>query len=205
MPRRGAIALETFFHWFFHERREIIVRMMEGRLTQADMTVGFTRHTPAVVSSGPGGLNASIKGVGVVHKPGFLLRTLSAIDTYLEEHPKHNPRSAARFLLDEVYQAEKVDPARLSTMELARRHTYENLKDGGPATLLFYQPPEITYELRCRAECFHEGEVFRFVNGLHDVFHGRRKDWSQTPVYIFTIEEIFDNHPSRMGERIYPV
>ncbi len=178
--------------------------MAEGRLTRKDTLVGFMRHTPAVVSSGPGGLNASIKGVGVVHREEFLPDTLQKIEAYLKEHPRPAPRTSTGFLLDEIYVPEKVDPTRISTIELARRHTYQNLKDGGAATLLFYEPPSVTYELRCTARCFHEGLLFRFVNGLHDVFHGRRDDWSHTPVYIFTIAEIYDNHPKKMGERIYP-
>jgi len=196
--------MHEFFNWFFNERRELIIRMAEGRLTRKDTLVGFMRHTPAIVSSGPGGLNASIKGVGIVHRDEFLADTLAKIESYLNEHESPAPRKSADFLLGEIYVAERVDPLKISTIELALRHTYENLRDGGPATLLFYEPPLVTYELRCRAECFHEGPVFRFVNGVHDVFHGLRKDWSKTPVYIFTIEEIYDNHPEKMGERIYP-
>ena len=195
--------MEEFFEWAFHERRQLIQRMLDGQLTRQDMLVGFTRHTPAIVSNGPAGLNASIKGIGIVHKPEYLAKSVQAIEAYLDEHPSPAPRTASRFLLEEIYQEQKVDPLRLSTIELARRHTYENLKAGGPATVLFYMPPEITYELRCEARCFHDGLEFRFVNGLHDVFHGRRKSWDSTPVYIFTIKEIYDNHPEKMGQRIY--
>jgi hypothetical protein len=196
--------MQEFFKWFFNERRELIVRMAEGRLTQRDTLVGFTRHTPAIVSSGPAGLNASIKGVGIVHKEEFLPDTVEKIESYLREHPRPAPRTSSDFLLREIYVPEKVDPKRISTIELALRHTYQNLRNGGPATLLFYEPPSVTYELRCRAECFHDGPLFMFVNGVHDVFHGLRRDWSRTPVYIFTVEEIYDNHPDKMGERIYP-
>ncbi len=196
--------MREFFKWHFEGRRNLIRKMHDGQLNRQDMLVGFTRHTPAVVSHGPGGLNASIKGVGVVHKPEFLAETVQRIEEYLHKYPRPQPRTAARFLLDEIYQEEKVDPLRLSTIELARRHTYENLKRGGQATLLFYMPPEATYELRCKATCHHDGLEFRFVNGLHDVFHGRRKTWDNTPVYIFTIQEIYDNHPDLMGKKIYP-
>ena len=177
--------------------------MVEGRLRREDTLVGFTRHTPAIVSAGPAGLNASIKGIGVVHREEFLAESVEKILAYLEEHPRPLPRTASRFLLEEIYVEEKVDPLRMSTIELAKRHTYANLRGGGEATLLFYTPPETTYEVRARATCHEDGLYFQFVNGLHDVFHGRRKSWD-TPVYIFEILEIYDNHPAKMGEKIYP-
>ncbi len=195
--------MEEFFRYFFHERKALIERMLEGRLRREDTVIGFTRHTPAIVSAGPGGLNASIKGIGIVHKEEYLAESVEKILAYLREHPRPLPRTASKFLLEEIYVEEKVDPFKMSTIELAKRHTYENLKSGGEATILFYTPPEITYEVRARARCYEDGPYFQFVNGLHDVFHGLRKRWD-TPVYIFEVTEIYDNHPAKMGEKIYP-
>jgi len=113
------------------------------------------------------------------------------------------PRTASRFLLEEIYVEERVDSLKMATIELAKRHTYANLKEGDEATVLFYTPPETTYEVRVRAYCYEEGLYFQFVNGVHDVFHGRRERWD-TPVYIFEIIEIYDNHPAKMGEKVYP-
>jgi hypothetical protein len=41
---------------------------MEEDVPSHEIFLGFTRHNPAVVSSGREGLNASIKGVGYIPK-----------------------------------------------------------------------------------------------------------------------------------------
>jgi len=60
---------ENFIHWAYHERAQLIKRQAEGEEIQPqEIFLGFSRHKPAIVSSGPAGLNASIKGVGFIPK-----------------------------------------------------------------------------------------------------------------------------------------
>ena len=73
---------EEFIRWMYHGRSELVRRQAEGEQVPAhEIFLGFTRHNPAVVSYGPAGLNASIKGVGFVPKPELVQETL---DAYLE-------------------------------------------------------------------------------------------------------------------------
>jgi len=109
---------------------------------------------------------------------------------------------SARFLRNEIYDERKVDFSLLTSLELAKKHTYENVKAGSDITLLYYMPTSTSYEVRCSVELHEEGPYYDFPNALHDVFHGKRKRWS--PAYILKINEIYDNSAELMGERIYP-
>lgn len=192
--------MEKFQKWAFFERRALLDRIIEGRADRFDMTVGFTRHNPAFITDGPAGLNGSIKGVGYIHKKEFIEETLEKMRERVVERP--DMQEAARFLRDVIYDEEKVDFSLLTSLELAKKHTYENVKAGSRITLLYYMPPSVSYEVRCSVEIHEEGIYYEFPNALHDLFHGKRKKWS--PSYILKIEEIYDNSTETMGERIYP-
>src|SRR5512139_3339960 len=72
---------DAFIDWTYRQRADLIRRQAEGQVvTPNEIFLGFTRHSPGVVSHGPAGLNASIKGVGHVFKPEYLNET---IDAYL--------------------------------------------------------------------------------------------------------------------------
>jgi len=98
---------------------------------------------------------------------------------------------------------------RFGTLELARDHTWANLCADPTATLLFYQPPRVSYELRGKVEIHEDGSPYhRLLNAQHDVYH--RPDpsrWKDRPAYIFVIEEIYNNSaaPDGFGRKIYPV
>ena len=195
-----------YLKWAFYERRELIERMLAGKITERDTSVGFLRHTPAIVTFGPAGLNASIKGVGFVPKEEYLEETVLKLKEALDK--KRTMRESVELLLKVVYNEEILDFLKLSTIELAKRHTWKNLQDSDRATLLFYMPPETTYEVRCKTTIHTDDLYWEYVNAIHDVFHMtpfplERRDWSKTPVYIFEIQEIYDNNPKLMGKRIF--
>ncbi len=122
----------------------------------------------------------------------------------MKERLVGTPRMAevARFLRDEIYDEEKIDFSLLTSLELAKKHTYENVRAGSDITLLYYMPTSISYEVRCKAEIHEDGPYFEFVNALHDVFHGKRERWG--PAYLMRIMEIYYNSVEAMGRRIYP-
>jgi len=194
---------ERFLNYVFRDRVRLIEKMASGSASP-DLLIQFTRHTPAVITCGPAGVNGSIKGIGFVHKPEYLSSTLSILREELKR--PFDPRRALSILRNVVYVEEKVDFRYLSSLELARRHTWANVRDRPEATLLFFTPPETSFEVRCRVSIHESGEYWEFVNAVHDLFHRppRGRDWSRTPAYLFEIVEIYDNSPSRMGERIYP-
>lgn len=203
---------EEFIDWAYRGRAELVRRQARGEEVQPhEILLGFSRHTPAVVSHGPAGLNAAIKGVGFLTKPEHLKETL---DAYLEHidhgwrdhYRKEGLQLLVRFIYGEGCEG-RLDFTKLGSLELARGHSWENLRANPKVTLLFYQPPNISYEVRGRAEIHEEGSPYHLlINAQHDVYHRPdRPSWAGRPAYVFTIEEIYDNSARRggFGRRIY--
>ncbi|MBE0701407.1 MAG: hypothetical protein IH571_06950 [Acholeplasmataceae bacterium] len=72
---------DDFFAWAFNTRANTVMRLYNGEdLLPEKIFFGFCSHTPAFVSNGPAGLNASIKGVGFLPKPEYLEETLRFLD-----------------------------------------------------------------------------------------------------------------------------
>jgi len=203
---------QEFIDWLYTERAEIVRRMMAGeRIPKEQLYLSFTRHNPAVITSGPGGLNGSIKGVGFVPKEEYAQEFL---ELFMEHINKGQCQSYAREGLALLYRLiyseearERLDFNRLGSLELACKHTWTNILAEPKATLLFYEPPSTSYEVRCRVEIHREGVYHALVNAMHDAYHGPEPScWSERPVYIFIIEEIYDNSvtPQWFGRKIYP-
>ena len=193
-----------FISYAFDERRESLRKLREGKFGP-DALIGFTRHNAAVITCGSAGLNGSIKGIGFIHREEYLKDTLRKLREELQR--PYDPERALDFLLNEIYVKDRIDFSKLVSIELAKRHTWENLTKGEKeATILFFTPPSISYEVRCEVEIHESGPVWEFVNAVHDVFHRPTKprDWGKTPVYLFKIREIYDNGERAMGVRIYP-
>ncbi len=196
---------EAFLNWVYRGRAELIRRQAEGeQVPHHEIFLGFTRHTPAIVSYGPAGLNASIKGVGFVPKEEYVRETL---DAYLEHinrgwregYSEEGLQLLVRLLYGEGC-AGRIDFTKLGTLELARDHSWANFRANPACTLLFYQPPMISYELRGRVEIHTEGLYHTLVNAQHDVYHRPYPErWPERPVYLFTIEQIFDNSATKKG------
>lgn len=203
---------EKFIEYAFRQRRRFIERALEGNFAGADFLIAFTRHTPAIISNGSAGLNGSIKGIGFVQKEEFIEETTERLKAFLEEKEslarEEAMKRSLRLLLDEVYVEERVDFIKLSSLELAKGHSWTNFSENPRASILFYTPPSTSFEIRARVE-IHENDVYwEYVNAVHDVFHSagaKKRDWSKTPAYIFLIKEIYDNSVEAMGKRIWPV
>jgi hypothetical protein len=204
--RKGSMIPESFIHWAYYDRGDLIRRQAMGEdIPSHEIFLGFTRHNPAVVSYGPEGLNASIKGVGYIPKPEYLQETL---DAYME-HIRRGWRDdyfkeGLKLLMRLIYGKdckERIDFTRFGSLELALGHTWGNLQTNPVVTLLFYQPPEISYEIRGKAEIHEEGSVYhRLINAQHDVYHQPHvESWNNRPAYIFIIEEIYDNSATEEG------
>ncbi len=194
---------EEFINYAFEERVELIEKMLKGKFDDS-ILIGFTRHNAAIITSGPAGLNGSIKGVGFIHKDEILSDTLEKMRKELQS--EYNPMKAGKFLLDEIYVRNKIDFTKIISLELARKHTWKNLIEGEKeATILFFTPPSTSYEVRCNVEIHTEGPVWEYSNSLHDIFHRPEKprDWGKTPAYLFKIKEIYNNSEDKMGVRIY--
>ena len=124
--------------------------MLKGDLSEKELYIEFLRHTPVIATNGSAGLNAAVKGVGFVVKRDLLPKTTNNLKGFLENNP--SMKDALKFLLDNLYDEEKVDFTKLSTLELAKKHTYQNLNENKRAVLLFFIPPATSYEVRCKVE-----------------------------------------------------
>jgi len=170
-------------------------------------------------------INAKIVGVGYVLKEDYLPEATRAFHQHLESGDKlfstaqteaEKKKAAEKYqrngmltLLEHLYlepeeARRRVDFTKMSTLELAKnkpqssKHTWEIVQKSRTACLLFYRPPNLSFELRGWLDIHESGSYHEFVNAVHDVFHyvpPKRRKVSR-PVYIFNVEEVYDNSPS---------
>ncbi|MFA5466438.1 MAG: hypothetical protein WC251_01185 [Candidatus Izemoplasmatales bacterium] len=204
---------ESFFNWAFRTRANTVIKLLnKEEMSPEKVFLSFCSHDPALVSYGPAGLNASIKGIGFVPKPEYLEETLEAyikhIETYNGDDKEYSQRGL-ELLVKHLYGPEaqnRVDFSLIGSLEMAKKHSYANYKANPEATIIFYQPPMISYELRGKMEIHDEmdsgkREIYQqFLNAQHDVYHRPdRNRWLRYPAYVFRIEEIYDNCVTKDG------
>jgi len=102
-------------------------------------------------------------------------------------------------LLREFYVEDIIDFSVLGGLEMGFKHSWQNIKATGKATLVFYTPPRTSFEVRCDVEIHEDGPIWEYMNLLHDVFHAGASEGSKYPTYVFRIREIYDNSASRGG------
>ena len=110
---------------------------------------------------------------------------------------------------------DRVDFEHIGSLEMAKLHSYTNYKVNPEATLIFYQPPMISYEVRGIMHIYDETESGKreiyqqFINAQHDMYHSPDMNrWLKYPAYVLDIKEIYDNSASREGFGVqleYPV
>ncbi|MEM4704630.1 MAG: hypothetical protein QXJ02_06155 [Candidatus Bathyarchaeia archaeon] len=115
----------------------------------------------------------------------------------------------ARLYFEDMEEAcAHVDFSKMATIELAlskpnsSKHTWQIVQHNQTACLLFYQPPTVSFELHGKIE-IHENDAYhKFVNLVHDSFHyapPERRSNGRKPVYLFNVEEVYDNSASKEG------
>ena len=206
---------ESFFNWAFTTRAKTVMRLAGGEeIPPEKIFLSFCSHDPAFVSHGPAGLNASIKGIGFLPKDEYLEEALEAylkhIDGYDPDDKTYSDRGL-QVLIKYLYgeeARERVNFTQFGTLEMAKDHSYRNYKADPTATVLFFQPPAVSYELRGKIDIHDETESGKreiyqqFINAQHDVYHAPAKDranWLKRPAYIFRIEEVYDNSATKDG------
>ena len=204
---------ESFFNWAFKTRANTVMKLHNNEeMSNEKIFLSFCSHDPALISNGPAGLNASIKGIGFMPKPEYLEETLAAymehIDSYDGNDKEYSQRGLG-VLMKWMYHPDahhRIDFSCIGSLEMAKKHSYANYLVNPEATVLFYQPPMISYELRGLMEIHDETtsgkrEIYQqFINAQHDVYHRPDKSrWLKYPAYVFRIQEIFDNCVTRDG------
>lgn len=173
-------------------------------------------------------VNAKIVGVGYVLKERLISEAMEALNSHIEANGclitrattsgerrqamKEYQRNGMLLLLKYLYfepdeAKRRVDFTKLSTIELAKgkpqssKHTWDIIQTNPTACLIFYNPPNISFELHGWIDIHERGIYHKFVNAVHDTFHyvppERRS--IERPVYIFNIAEVYDNSPTYEG------
>lgn len=190
---------EKFHKWVYEDRREMVRGMGQGNVPPPEkMFLGFTRHNPVFISFGPAGLNGSVKGVGFVPKEEFLEEVTQTYLNHIEKGWRDGySDEGLRVLTETIWSPEnehKIDFSLMGSLELAFKHSWENYQEIGEVTLLFFEPPAMSFEVRGEIEIHRDGPYQRFINAQHDVYHRPNMDrWPERPAYLIHIEEIYDN------------
>ena len=211
--------LNRFFNWAYRTRGNTVKAMLEGKMMSPEkIFLSFTSHDPVFISNGPAGLNGSVKGIGFIPREEYLEEALAAyiehIKTYDPEDKTYSNRGL-ELLMKWLYseEAEKtVDFGNIYSVEMAFKHSWANYQVNPEATLMFYQPPVLSYEVRGKMEIVGEHNemgscspfelplIQQFINAQHDVYHAPNIErWVTRPAYKFTVEEIFDNSANKQG------
>ncbi len=212
---------KAFFDWAFRTRAKTVMNLLGGtEMSPEKIFLSFCSHDPALVSYGPAGINASIKGIGFMPKPEYLEETLEAYTAHImsfDPDDRTYSQRGLKILAKYMYAPEahyRVDFSCFGSLEMAKAHSWTNYRANPEATVLFYQPPAISYELRGKMDIFDEAESGRpeiyqkFINAQHDVYHAPDpKRRTRYPAYVFRIREIYDNcaSPGGFGSKMkYP-
>ena len=198
----GVIAAlpEKFLKYVFYDRLEFLRKMLRGEVDPRDTYLMFTRANPVFITGGPAGLSGSVKMVGFVPKDEYLHEMLEKAREVMKRKGGEGMRYVLKELTEYFYDINKLNLKVFGALEMARKHTWENVKAAGKVTLLFYTPPITSFEVRCDAEVVEEGEVMEYLNLMHDLYHGTPNSLRvKYPAYILRIKEIYDKSASREG------
>lgn len=217
--------LNKFVQWAYKARGNTVRNLADGVPTTPEkMFLSFMSHNPIFISNGPAGLNGSVKGVGFAPKVEYMEKTLSIFEdhiaTYVQGDKEYQTR-ALELLHQHIYCEEAqqyMDFEHLYGVEMAYQKSYTNFMDNQEATLVFYQPPVISYELRGKMQLIGERHdieadisnddlplIQRYLNAIHDVYHSPNpKRWKTRMAYKFKIEEIYDKSvtPNGWGKKV---
>jgi hypothetical protein len=195
----------VFIDWCYRGRADLVRRLAGGEdIAREKIFLSFTRHSPAIITTGPAGINGSIKGVGFVPKPHLMEEVLRKYVSHIDSpYTNDYSRKGLSVLCETIYGTggeDMIDFTKLATVELAKGHTWLNMQSDRSVTLLFFEPPVVSFEVRASAEVHESGLYHTFVNAQHDVYHApNRGEWENRPVYVFKIEEIYDNSATKAG------
>ncbi len=190
---------QEFIHYVFVKRREAVEKMVNGELSDKEVFIEFTRATPVVITTGSAGLSGSVKMLGFIPRREYIRKLVGVLEEAAQKKRGGEAVNTVNLILDEVYREEIIDFNKLGGLEMGFNHSWTNIKENGVATLLFYTPPETSYEVRCEVKIYEEGELFKYLNLLHDLFHIVDRSRSNYPAYEFIIKEIYDQSATEEG------
>ncbi|MEM2379248.1 MAG: hypothetical protein QXO74_02940 [Candidatus Methanomethylicia archaeon] len=215
---------KEFINWGYFDRVKVLKKqLIEGVSGGTDFLINMMRHTPILATASIIDekifVNAKVVGAGFVLKPEFLSEAIEKLREHLDRGETMSrsdyAKEGIKLLLEILYFEEeeeaykRVDFTKISTLELAKRrsnsskHTWINLQSNRHACLLYYMPPNISFEIHGEIEIHTEGPYYEFVNLVHDAFHytppQARLD---RPCLILNVKEVYDNSPKAMGLKL---
>jgi len=191
---------EKFLKYVFYDRLEFLKRMLQEHVDPREVYLMFTRANPVFITYGPAGLNGSVKMVGFIPRREYLHEMLERAHEVAERKSREGIKYVLKELTEYFYDINRLDLTVFGALEMARKHTWENVRASGKVTLLFYTPPITSFEVRCDAEIREEGEVVEYLNIMHDLYHGSPNSTRvKYPAYVLRIREIYDKSASREG------
>ncbi|PLJ77005.1 hypothetical protein [Infirmifilum sp. SLHALR2] len=182
----------------------------------------------ATCASGEVKVNAKIVGCGYVPREEYAdevtrkleehvklsdekyLQASGDKETLRRLYEEHSLRGA-RLLLQLVYHprgvAEKcMDFEKLATVELAKRvrdrphQTWSIVQSSRAASLLFFQPPSVSFEVKGKLTVHLDDAVHKLVTLIHDAYHYTPPEHrSDRPVYVLHVEQVYDKSPTPSG------
>ncbi|NHV99120.1 MAG: hypothetical protein HA496_05645 [Thaumarchaeota archaeon] len=212
---------DRFLKWAYFDRVRFIKSILDtGNPDKAMLLIESTRHNPALctarIKSSGIELNAKIVGAGFVPKQSFLEDAVRELRSHVEAGSSMTREDYAekglQILLRHVYfESEdeanrRVDFTKIATLEIgagiagSSRHTWENVQSYRRAVMLYYMPPNTSFEVRGMLDVLTEGNYFEFVNLAHDAFHYTPVEKRVfKPCYILNVEEVYDNSATQEG------
>ncbi len=191
---------EKFLKYVFYDRLGFLRNMLKGKVDARDVYLTFTRANPVFITDGPAGLNGSVKMIGFVPRREYLHEMLERAREVMEKKAEKGLEYVLKELTEYFYDVNKLDLTVFGALEMAKKHTWENVKANRKVTLLFYTPPITSFEVRCDVEIIEEGEIMEYLNIMHDLYHGApNAPRAKYPAYILRIKEIYDKSASRDG------
>lgn len=218
--------LNRFLEWAYKTRGEAVKSLATGKmLSKEQMFLSFMSHNPVFISNGVRGLNGAVKGIGFIPKEEYLSQALKEYKEHIKSYVKGDRNYQKRgleLLIKWLYSAEackNIDFDHLYGIEMAYENSYYNYLNNPECSMVFYQPPVISYEVKGKIELLGQKYdldsdvenddlpiIQQFVNAQHDVYHNPNPSiWKTRLVYKFKIEEIYDKSSTEagFGTRIY--
>ena len=202
---------QEFVDWNIGSRLETLEQLRRGGMPSL-----AGPHSASVASYGGGRfdtqftINNAVKGLGFVPHANRIEEVMERLVS--TEEASMNEKLQ---ILEEIYREDGLlDRRKQISLELYTErdfetHTFLNIMVNPSVSVVFLDIP--SYEIRAIARLVHpddekasadEKKMVRYVNLVHDYFHGRSP--RKSIAIIFHVIEVFDNSPASRGIRVIP-
>jgi hypothetical protein len=158
--------------------------------------------------TGPSPINIAAKGIGLLPRYGInelVPEIEELIAEGLQKGEEETRERRLRFLL-KLYEEWEFDPFSFTTIEIYAKTTWRNIQSDPRCSVLFSSDRNVSFLINGVAEVLGpETLEYRFVTGLHDLFHlprgGVRRNYPA--IYRVWATEAYNKTPGpKAGEKI---